>query len=141
MRKIRYIVIHHSLTKDGKTLSWPAIRRYHKNEKKWSDIGYHIGVERYGTTYEVLVGRPWTQRGAHAPGRNHDSLGICLVGDFSKAKPPAAQWHATFRLVRWLMDIYRIPAARVLGHREVTKGRSCPGVFDMDRFREALTRA
>ena len=54
----QYIVIHHSLTKDGTVADWEAIRRYHKEINGWSDIGYHYGIERVGMFVLPRVGRP-----------------------------------------------------------------------------------
>ena len=61
----QYIVIHHSLTKDGTVVDWEAIRRYHKETNGWSDIGYHYGIERVGGGLSLQVGRPESQPGAH----------------------------------------------------------------------------
>jgi hypothetical protein len=141
-RAVKYIVVHHSLTADSKTLSWAAIRRYHTKDRGWRDIGYHVGIELVGTSYETVVGRPWTQVGAHAPGRNADSLGVCLVGNFDKSPPGRALWAAAVRLVRWLALYHGVPVDRVIGHREATKGRHCPGkYFDLDKFRAELAKA
>jgi len=143
--EIRYIVIHHSATRDGETMSWPAIRRFHTTPppdgRGWADIGYHIGIEQIAQTWEVFIGRPWTVAGAHAPGRNSDSLGICLVGDFDQTAVPAQQWAAAVRLVRWLRGRFTVPVDRVVGHREVQKGRTCPGrYFDLAAFRDAVAK-
>ena len=73
-----YIMLHHSLTKDGTTVSWQAIRRWHmgligsgnKNnpdynpylEKPMKDIAYHFGIELVGSPIignkELLKARP-----------------------------------------------------------------------------------
>ncbi len=53
----QYIVIHHSLTKDGIIADWEAIRKHHKNVNGWSDIGYHYGIERVGKNLLLVDGR------------------------------------------------------------------------------------
>jgi len=138
--KPNYIVIHHSATKDSGTVSWGAIREYHKRAKGWSDIGYHFGIEWMGDRDEVLLGRMPDQPGAHCIGLNSNSIGICCVGNFDELDPPEEQWQLCLQVVRWLMGIYRIPTERVIGHREWAKdGRSCPGKrWDMGAFRTLI---
>jgi len=138
-RPIRGIVVHHSATPDGDTLSWDDIKRYHVETNHWADIGYHAGIEAIGGSYQMLIGRPWTRAGAHAPDRNADTLGLCLVGNFDLVPPPSLQWGQAVALVRWWRDLFKIPVEQVFGHREVTPGRGCPGrYFDCDAFRSAV---
>lgn len=130
MRKIRYIVIHHSATKDdGSTPDIAAIRRWHKEHNKWADIGYHFLVERIGNAMEieVLVGRPIDMNGAHAPGRNTDSIGICFVGNFDLETPSSELLNiAAARVVVPMMHQFDIPIANVLRHSDVNR-TNCPG--------------
>jgi len=148
----QYISVHHSLTKDGLVADWEAIRRYHREVKGWSDIGYHYGIERVGGDLSLQIGRPESQPGAHTKEMhmNLKSIGICVVGNFDLA-PPGLE------VLRFLADIcrrkvaeYGIPVNAVLAHREVglmagfdwKKGqyKSCPGKhFNMDLLREMVS--
>jgi len=138
-----YIILHHSLTSDGDTVSWGAIRRYHVVELGWRDIGYHYGIERVNGTYEVLMGRMPTEPGAHCKqsGMNYKSLGVCLIGNFDEAPPTPAQWRKAVQLVRALMQVHKIPVERVLPHNYLAHYKTCPGkMFDMERFCMALEK-
>lgn len=138
------IVMHHSLTKDGETVSWGAIRRYHVEEQGWADIGYQYGIELVGNYYEVLLGRMVNTPGAHCKenGMNSRSIGICMVGNFDVTLPPVPQYNKAVQLVCSLMDVFNIPASRVYGHNQFATYKSCPGKkFNMQAFREDVDRA
>lgn len=140
MRPPGYIIIHHSATVDGKTFSWPAIKKYHM-DKGWSDIGYNLGVELVKDTVRVVYGRLLTHNppGAHCKGiMNRESVGICVVGNYDAKPPSADHWTQALRLTRAVASHFRIPFANVQGHRDYAP-RSCPGkMFDMDKFRNDL---
>ena len=85
----KYIVLHHSLTKDRRTPDWGGIKRFHtsyrvgghiitpeqahalmaegkKVTKPWRDIGYHFGIENVGEDIRVQYGRSLATVGAHS---------------------------------------------------------------------------
>ena len=137
---MEYIILHHSLTKDTKTVSWGAIRRYHKS-LGWRDIGYHYGIEMINNSPEILLGRFEGQIGAHTRGYNQESIGICLVGNYDKIKVPLDKWNLLLKLVRNIKQRYNIPIDKIIGHREVASYKSCPGnLFDLDKFRRDLVK-
>lgn len=136
--KPTHIVIHHSLTADSQTVSWGAIRRFHVIDRGWREIGYHFGIELAGPSYEILMGRLPDETGAHAPGYNERSLGVCFVGNFDQDEPSAAQWRTGIKLVRWAIRHYGIPVDNIIGHREVEGvTKTCPGLrFNLNTFRD-----
>ena len=170
-----HIIIHHSATTDGPGEDWEAIRRYHmsyridgvsvspeeferrraagqgvKFEKPWSDIGYHLGIERVNGELVVQAGRPMDRDGAHCPqlGMNKVGIGLCVVGNFDEEVPTLELRRTLFDLVLGLMERFGIPPERVLGHREVQAmagvlpqlRKTCPGrLWDMNEVRKTLT--
>jgi hypothetical protein len=139
------IIIHHSATPaviDGRLVTAAMIDQAHAG-RGWgrSDeaghvyhIGYHYVVLADGT---VQPGRPERMPGAHCDGHN-DMLGICLVGDFTRARPPAAQLRAAEELTRRLMRKYNLPPSRVYRHRDLDS-TECPGdTFPWGEFRREL---
>jgi len=156
------IIIHHSLTKDGKVVDWQAIRRYHtswayrgniitkdeardlvKNGKRvkrpWTNIGYHFGIEKINDDYEILVGRQLNQIGAHVRGYNKDTLGICVVGNYDDEQPPVEAIKLLIKLCKAMSSIFNISTNNILGHYELNNDKSCPGkMFSMDSFRNKM---
>ena len=131
-------IVHHSLTSDSQTVSWGAIRRYHKETNGWRDIGYHYGIELVGDSYEVLVGRPENIAGAHCKGLNALSIGICFVGNFDLAAPSDEM------MIRATEVFYPILRRLVIVPEDIHPHsayapKSCPGTqFPMARFVEAM---
>ena len=161
--KPEYVIIHHSLTKDSKTVSWQAIRKYHmsyayndqiitKDEAEaleaqgkvtkhpWKNIGYHFGIELVNDEYEILLGRFFNETGAHTVEQNMNnlSLGICCVGNFDSIEPPKEQWDKCLFLVRAICSTFGISKDHVKGHRDFAH-KSCPGnLWDMEKFKAQL---
>ena len=122
----RRTVIHHSAS--GPTTTIEDIHRWHL-AKEWAGIGYHYVIYFDGSIHR---GRPEWAKGAHAyqdpqHDANSDGIGICLIGDFTKAVPTEAQMVSLIWLVH---DIWsRYPGIPVIGHKDVMP-TACPG----DRF-------
>ncbi len=119
------IIIHHSLTKDGKSVDWDAIRRYHMQEKGWSDIGYHAGVERVNGELTAHAGRPLDMTGAHCLGHN-DTIGICIVGNFDVAPPDDETLRYAASLTAGYLRMFALPVSSIHKHHEFHP-KSCPG--------------
>ncbi len=124
------VVIHHSLTEDSRSVSWGAIHNYHTKTLGWSAIGYHAGVELvysgHELSYEILMGRMWDISGAHTRGHNHDSLGLCFVGNFNDVAPPLEQIIIGARILSLWLKLFNLTVDDIHAHREYAE-KTCPG--------------
>ena len=124
MRRIEQVIIPSTATNP----SWYSdkstedvvdeIRRWHVNERKWRDIGYHYCIHRNG---DIAKGRPMEQTEAHTRGMNKNSVGVALVGgrggcsDDEFLDPYAEAQQASLRkLLDELHEDY--PISMVSGH-------------------------
>ncbi|WP_323764603.1 N-acetylmuramoyl-L-alanine amidase [Marinovum sp.] len=134
MRKITEIVIHASATRPDWMTERPItdklaeIRRWHTTDRGWSDIGYHLLIDRDGT---VAAGRPLERTGAHVRGRNTGTIGICLIGGHGSAKTDAFHDNFTIRqhaaLKAQIAALQaRFGTLRVTGHNQYA-AKACPG--------------
>ncbi len=132
-RTWRYIVIHHSATEDGNAASFDVMHR----AKGWNELGYHFVIDNGlgGRDGTVEVGSRWPVQkwGAHTGGTpgneyNEYGIGICLVGNFTRALPSPEQFASLKKLLAYLMAAYDIPPQRVIGHRDAPNAKTeCPG--------------
>lgn len=141
-----HIMLHHSLTKDGATASWPAIEKYHRETQHWRDIGYHAGIEVVTDNpelaaymHQVFVGRPPREQASACPqgDMNRVGLHLCFVGNFDLAPPPLEMLQrAVDRVIMpWMRD-FNISPDRIVGHRDFNPAKSCPGLkFDIEVVR------
>lgn len=134
MRKIDTIIVHCTATRPNWWADRRAeekvseIRRWHTEERGWSDIGYHVLIDRDGT---IVDGRPIERSGAHAKGHNKTSVGISLFGGHGGSQDDKfednftpAQDRALRKLIAQLRMEY--PAiTTIMGHNEVSP-KMCP---------------
>ena len=74
------------------------------------------------------------------PGPNwgKDTIGVCMVGDFSLSPPSDEQWKALVKLVTDLQKKCNVPASQVYLYRTI-RGSSSPGAaFPEEEFNKAL---
>ncbi|MTV24102.1 hypothetical protein FTX61_01510 [Nitriliruptoraceae bacterium ZYF776] len=141
-------VVHHTAGSNDYTPEQAAgqvrgIQDYHRNTLGWSDIGYHVLVDRYGQLYEGRAGGlDQAVIGAHASGFNTGSFGISVMGNFEHVDAPQAAYDALYDAIAWKATIHGFdplgttpdrtyggaPVRTVDGHRNVGQ-TVCPGLI------------
>ena len=127
-KDVTRIVVHCTATPEGRNVTVEDVKRWHVDERGWSDIGYHWIIELDGT---LKKGRDESKSGAHAKGWNHCSIGVCYVGGCDKnmkAKDTRTD-DQKITLGCLLHDLRgRYPNAKIIGHRDISQ-KDCPS-FD-----------
>lgn len=138
MREIKHLVIHCSYTPEGRDVKTEEVKRWHTQERGWSDIGYHVVVEIDGSVHE---GRPVERIGAGVKGHNRNAIHICYIGgkdkDNKKNKDTRTkkQKEALVDLLKYYKALH--PNAKILGHRDF-KGvrKDCPCFNALKEYEE-----
>lgn len=138
----RHVLIHHSASPhleaiapvDTEIAAVRGIERYHAVNNGWAGIGYNWLVAPSGRVYE---GRGWNRVGAHCPGMNTRSYGVCILMNAERFPPTVQAIGGVRELIRaGISGGYVHIAYRVAGHRDHDKGTECPG----DRLYAVLDR-
>ncbi|MFD0294275.1 peptidoglycan recognition protein [Streptomyces sp. NPDC127118] len=110
--KVKAAFIHHSATGNNYKCSQApsvlrGIYRYHVKSSGWRDIGYNFAVDKCGNIYEGRAGGVTKAvLGAHTLGFNTNSMGIAVLGTFTKSNPPAAAVNAIAKLTAWKLGLF-----------------------------------
>ncbi len=144
MRKINYIILHHSATQpilnksdeDGSKIARVICERsrkiYQDNFPEYR-CDYHFLI---GKTGKIFKGQPIELPSWHATNYmiNLESIGVCFLGNFQTGIMPKAQFDAGVMLVKKLMHRFDIPLKNVLRHKDVisnithrANSTACPG--------------
>lgn len=121
------ITVHHTaaILTDNREAPrrWRGYQRFHQDQG-WSDIAYHVGVDRGGNLYEL--------RNPDIPGdtfTDYDPAGHHLIvadGNFEDQEPTPEQVEAIAQAAAAAAVAYGIDPATIGGHRDHAS-TSCPG--------------
>lgn len=139
-RRVAEVIVHHTWRPTAaqyRGLSTVAgVRRYHTQERGWSDNGYHIMI---GPPGDIFLCRPLARAGAHCRGHNAHSIGVSFIADFDRENPD--QYPGLLvgqQVIAALLDRFDLQPADLHFHREFAD-KSCPGRrLELPRFREEV---
>jgi len=136
-RRISEVIVHHTwrpTAADYRGLSTVrAVRRYHMQQRGWSDNGYHIMI---GPSGDIFLCRPLNRAGAHCRGHNQYSIGLAYIADFDSENPADYPGVAVGQqVVAALIDRFELTPEQIHFHREYAN-KTCPGTrLRLDEYR------
>ncbi|MES2224177.1 MAG: peptidoglycan recognition family protein [Patescibacteria group bacterium] len=141
----KYLIIHHTGGTDAdpkfdtSNQSFEVVNEYHR--QKWdfkSSLGFYLGYQYFiDKNGKVTQGRADSDEGAHTIGKNLESIGICMAGNFDVTMPTTLQIQALKTLIKNKMALYSIPLSNVVPHRKFAV-KSCYGNLLGDYWAQVL---
>lgn len=133
MNDPKYAILHHTADASGGD-QIARVNEYHRIRfGMLSRLGYYVGyhylIERTG---EVIKTREHDEEGAHTRGKNTESIGICLAGNFDLERPTEAQMNALDKLLGSLAIRYSV-SEYTLAHHSDYADTHCPGWYFTSR--------
>ncbi|HEX2240103.1 MAG TPA: N-acetylmuramoyl-L-alanine amidase [Actinomycetota bacterium] len=157
---VSQLFVHHTAGSNADSdpaATMRAIYWYHTVRRGWCDLGYNFVIARDGTIFEGRWARRYASwevhtsenrlgqavRGSHTGGFNSGSVGISLMGNFTRVDPTAEARDALTQMLAWESDRHELdPAGRhtyrnpdtgvtkslpfIAGHRDAGS-TACPG--------------
>ena len=100
---VTHLIVHHSAGNNASS-NWAAVVAsyfdLHVNTNGWSDIGYNWLIAPDG---QIFVGRGGGNNvvGAHMCGYNVNTMGVCLIGNFTTVEPAPLALNKLKQLLAW----------------------------------------
>lgn len=151
--EVGHLIVHHSATGNHLSNYTNVVRNiylYHTEVNGWSDIGYNYLIAQDGSLFagrDPGNGEQDNVRGAHFCGQNGGTMGVCLLGDYTKVEPAAAALQSLEHLLSWKSKKEEIePLAAhahpansslpvIAGHQDGC-ATACPGPYVYDQLPE-----
>jgi hypothetical protein len=136
---VNFLIVHHEFGSNTSS-DWPArvraVQNLHMDTNGWADVGYNYLVDPNGVAYEGRGGGE-NVIGAHACGRNTNTMGVCMLGNFTSVRPTNNAEYTLKRILAWkakqrglsvLGTGYHVDRTiyRISGHRN-SCSTECPG--------------
>jgi hypothetical protein len=118
---IKRLLIHHTATPPNITVQ--RIAEFQVKNKELPGITYHFCITAEGVVYQTQYLETVS---AHAGPHSQDSVGVCLIGNFTSSPPPRAQLDALAPLLAQLALALGLSADQIFGYNEIEKTQS-PG--------------
>ena len=144
MRKLKYLMIHCTASREGKNLTAADIRKQHTSPpptgRGWKQVGYADMILLDGTVTNLV---PYDKNDTveareitnGAVGMNIETRHISYVGGVDKnGKPKDTRTEAQLTALKnYVCDfLMQYPQAKVLGHKQVA-AKACPS-FDVPKW-------
>ena len=141
-RRIDEVIVHHTWSPTAAQYrgieTVRNVRRYHMEERGWSDNGYHVMI---GPDGKIFMCRPLSRAGAHTEGHNAHSVGVAFIANFDEEEPEEYGGMDTgLRVVAELLERFHLESRDIHFHREFAP-KTCPGTkLQIGEFRTAVER-
>jgi N-acetyl-anhydromuramyl-L-alanine amidase AmpD len=129
-RTISDIVIHVTESSDKEAL------RFLLDRNNPRGASYHYLILRDGKVMNLV---DEANIALHDPGHNETTIGVGISAPGTEERLPQVEYQALLTLVAEIAKRHSIPVAHVVGHREISPGRTdCPRGVDMKTIRSEL---
>lgn len=153
---VTHLIVHHSAGQNTSTDFAAVVRSYyilHTQTNGWTDIGYNWLIDKNGVLYQ---GRAFDVNGsidvvgAHLGGGNTNTMGVCLIGDYTSIQPSTQAITQLRNVLAWKAHERKIEVrsrqAHTLGNLFTISGHrdgvatECPGNAFYPRLPEIRNR-
>lgn len=143
----KFLIIHHTGGSDANPLqdssnfTFAQCNEQHRLAFNFrSSLGFYCGYHYYIDKEGVVTrARLDFDEGAHTIGKNLESIGICLAGNFDLTLPTPKQIDSLRKLLAEKMSAWKIPLENVVPHRRFAV-KTCFGKNLSDTWAQDLVK-